>query len=152
MPAELSQLDERYIVPMSAIGASSSVASLLDSGVSVDYVNGQGWTPLVSACFAGHKSVAAMLIERGASISQSTPHGNPLKVACRQGHVECVRLLLDAGCVPDWETLAACHPACASLVKQRCSAAGSVGQALRGLSAVVAAQELRRPAMGKVCS
>merc|ERR1711972_136579 len=69
MPTEL---ERRYLIPMCAIGATSSVSELLESGSPVDYVNVQGWTPLLAAVFAGQCEVAAMLIERGAGRATST--------------------------------------------------------------------------------
>ena len=132
MPTEL---ERRYLIPMCAIGATSSVSELLESGSPVDYVNVQGWTPLLAAVFAGRCEVAAMLIERGASVVQCTVHGSPLRVACRQGHIDCVRLLLAAGCSPDITILVECHrhPACAALIKQYCRDAARLAEPFRAI-------------------
>merc|ERR1712137_1257687 len=115
-----SASDERYLVPMCCIGAVTSVKALLERGAPVDYVNAQGWTPLLAAAFAGQAEVVAMLIENGARADRKTVHGDGLTVACRQGHVECVRLLLGAGCLANAATLGECypHPAVSSLVKK----------------------------------
>jgi len=132
-----SRLSEAYLIPMCAIGASSTVAEILaTSSTAVNVANGCGWTPLTAAAFAGQTKVAALLIESGARINQLTPHGDALKVACRQGNAACAELLLEAGACVDTATLVECnaHQDCAVLVKRHFSYPSSAVRQTRGLA------------------
>ncbi|KAK2789306.1 hypothetical protein FQN53_002148 [Emmonsiellopsis sp. PD_33] len=57
-----------------------------------------GSTPLHSAANAGHKSIAQLLIDKGAAVdSEDRWYRTPLTFAARNGHEEVVRLLINRG-------------------------------------------------------
>uniref|UniRef100_A0A8C2S9N8 K Homology domain-containing protein n=1 Tax=Capra hircus TaxID=9925 RepID=A0A8C2S9N8_CAPHI len=57
-------------------------------------------SPLTLAACGGHVELAALLIERGASLEEVNDEGyTPLMEAAREGHEEMVALLLGQGCV-----------------------------------------------------
>eukprot|EP00039_Didymoeca_costata_P010091 m.134870 g.134870 ORF g.134870 m.134870 type:complete len:460 (+) comp14704_c0_seq8:288-1667(+) len=94
------------------IGTPSFVSSLLDRGADPelegfdfhdgldvqqkqDGVDGSGpSTPLISACYEGHRDVALLLLQRGANVNNSTWTGGPLYYAAAKGHVDIVHLLV----------------------------------------------------------
>ncbi|KAI9142486.1 Glycerophosphoryl diester phosphodiesterase family-domain-containing protein [Paraphysoderma sedebokerense] len=57
--------------------------------------HGHAHTPLAVAAKLGHTEIAAFLLSRGANINITDPDGEtPLHLACRNGYVNCVDLLL----------------------------------------------------------
>ncbi|EQC28724.1 hypothetical protein SDRG_13598 [Saprolegnia diclina VS20] len=61
----------------------------------LDSTDADGNTPLHHACVAGRSEMAALLVERGASVNVTNDGGNtPLHKAAVGGHVACVELLL----------------------------------------------------------
>lgn len=76
-------------------GNKLAALALLGKGASV---NRSGWSPLHYAAAGGAVDVAAVLIERGASLNSRAPGGlTPLMMAAREGQEPAVALLLDAG-------------------------------------------------------
>lgn len=75
------------------------------SGVNVNTNNSVGWTLLYDACHRGYVSVARELLRAGARHDVVCPEfalcpypgQRPLAEAARQGHVECVKVLLEWG-------------------------------------------------------
>ena len=61
-------------------------------------INRAGWTPLHYAAAGGHADIAALLLDRQASIDARAPTGaTPLMMAAQEGQQEAVRLLLRRG-------------------------------------------------------
>jgi ankyrin repeat protein len=79
-----------------------TVAALLDAGAPIDAPDKRGLTPLQIAELWGEQQVAALLLERGAGVA-AQPDMSPalldemLILAIEGGHLETMRLLLDAG-------------------------------------------------------
>lgn len=54
-----------------------------------------GWTPMHFACFYGHSNIVQLLVARQANPNRENDEDlTPLMIACKEGHVECVRSLL----------------------------------------------------------
>lgn len=71
---------------------------LLRMGANVDARNGQGITPLYSACARGQAAIVRMLIHAGAKCSPMGPNKEtPLHIAAQENHVNCVSILLTHG-------------------------------------------------------
>ncbi len=61
-----------------------------------------GFTPLVTAAFAGHVAMVELLIANGADIEAVDDYGDSsVNVAAYAGHVEAIRTLVDLGANPD---------------------------------------------------
>ena len=59
---------------------------LLERGATVNWVDGEGVTPLILAAFKGHEAIAAMLLRRGADIGIRDQWGrDALDYALRRG-------------------------------------------------------------------
>jgi len=76
---------------------------------------------LMMAAFNGHTEVVALLLARGSDVdsashfarylsSPDAPHDTALELAADQGHVDCVRLLCDAGAAIDGMAPSHCTP------------------------------------------
>ncbi|XP_077999520.1 ankyrin repeat domain-containing protein 17-like isoform X2 [Glandiceps talaboti] len=80
-------------------GHEDTVRLLLDHGANLEDVNENGHTPLMEASSAGHVIVSKLLIERGAQINAHSGEfkESALTLACYKGHLEMVKLLLEAG-------------------------------------------------------
>lgn len=66
--------------------------------VDIDSPDKHGWTPLATACSAGHVRVVKLLLELGADANHSTKAGlTPLHSAASGGRVHIVQALLSAG-------------------------------------------------------
>jgi ankyrin repeat protein len=80
-------------------GRTEVVAYLIRSGVSVDQLTRDGWTPLLLACECGDANTSRMLLDSGADVNfKSKKHGNsPLHRAANSGHLELAKLLLSRG-------------------------------------------------------
>ena len=74
------------------------VQQLLESGVDVNDTDAWGHTPLMSACWGGHKEVVQVLLERGADVNATTwEDWTALRFAKKVQHPEIVDLLKAAG-------------------------------------------------------
>lgn len=66
----------------------------LDSTI-INAVNGNGFTPLILACYSGNNSVARFLVEKGCNIDYTSPMGTALMAAVVRGNTEMVSYLLE---------------------------------------------------------
>ena len=84
-------------------GDVARVAKLLDTDKTlIEADDGNGWTPLHHAAYAGRLDVCKLLIQRGASINHLDREGNPsLAQAAGAGHAAVVQLLLEHGAWPN---------------------------------------------------
>ncbi|XP_028847701.1 ankyrin repeat domain-containing protein 50 [Denticeps clupeoides] len=81
-----------------ARGSLDVVRSLLDRGLDENHKDDLGWTPLHAAACEGHRSVCAVLTEKGsmARVGEADAEGRtPLILAAQEGHCSTARLLLD---------------------------------------------------------
>lgn len=76
---------------------SALVLLLLDRGADVNKRRGGGQTVLHIASGRGLYELAKLFLENGADKNLSSISGTPLGAACRWGHMNVVRLLLDEG-------------------------------------------------------
>lgn len=78
-------------------GRLEAVKWLLDHGARVNR-DGNEWSALHYAAFAGHPDVARLLTERGADLNARAPNlSTPLMMAAREGKESAAALLLDLG-------------------------------------------------------
>eukprot|EP00045_Choanoeca_perplexa_P014595 m.173175 g.173175 ORF g.173175 m.173175 type:complete len:653 (+) comp16731_c0_seq1:118-2076(+) len=106
-------------------GQVALVSMLLDLGAAVNVLRFNGVTPLFEACYKGHDSVVKALLKAGACFNSATfaepkpsrvvkvtdeydDNGHPdngaltpLAVASREGHLNIVQMLLEAGADPN---------------------------------------------------
>jgi ankyrin repeat protein len=90
-------------------GRPDAVMTLLTNGGNPRLVDGDGNTPLHGAVLSGEPTVAAMLLDAGASIDALNKRGeSPLSIACRAANWPLARFLLERGAKT---TLANAEPA-----------------------------------------
>ena len=87
-------------------GKLSEVIAVLDTGVSVEIMDGQGdpGLPLAIACFLGHAEIVRELLKRGAIANQPDNRvpTSPLSMALRGRRTEVVKVLVEFGTeIPD---------------------------------------------------
>ncbi|OIP13174.1 MAG: hypothetical protein AUK53_06715 [Betaproteobacteria bacterium CG2_30_59_46] len=74
----------------------------INSGINVNYVGENGWTPLMIASFNGNENIARLLIEKGADIhAQDNAGYSPLHWAAFNGFQEVTAILLREGVNPN---------------------------------------------------
>ena len=81
-------------------GKLDCVEMLLDTGSAINVCDDDDdWTPLILAAFCGQKEVLSLLLQRGGNVdAKSKKLGrSALHWACREGKLDCVEMLLDAG-------------------------------------------------------
>lgn len=80
--------------------SSGEIGALLESGdnLDVELRDGSGFTALHIACERGNYSVVAMLTKNGCHLNREAANSEtPLSLACRNGHIDICRLLVDLG-------------------------------------------------------
>ena len=78
------------------------VEALLFLGVSVNYKEYNGWTPLHCAAGYGNIDAVKVLLEAGAGVDTRTDFfSTPLHLAAMDGHDDAARILLEAGASVD---------------------------------------------------
>ena len=102
--ADLEAIDESTGVTPLALAAECGhghiVRVLLRAGVDPDW--GGATTPLEAAALEGHREVMRTLIQARADVNRPVADGfTPLITAASNGDLESVRLLLDAGALPE---------------------------------------------------
>lgn len=72
---------------------------LIDRGAKVNFVNEKGWTALMEAADEGAYETAQVLMQAGAQIELHGEqfHATPLGIAASEGHLDILKMLLDAG-------------------------------------------------------
>jgi hypothetical protein len=71
---------------------------LLEQQPDLNARDGEGWTALQRAAYAGQSTILQMLLEAGADVRYSSGYyGNALQCAALQGHEELVRSLIEGG-------------------------------------------------------
>ena len=72
--------------------------SLLEAGSDVNALDAQGNTPLHNCCYHNSPKKPALLIGKGAKVNiRSKNLDTALDYACEAGHIDIVRMLIDAG-------------------------------------------------------
>lgn len=90
--------------------ASTHVVADADVDQKMNNENTEDWTALQLASVNGNVEIAKMLIEAGANIDWSSPHGSsPLSVAIEMGHTELTKALIAAGAAVN--ATSNCYPA-----------------------------------------
>jgi hypothetical protein len=76
-----------------------AIEEVLKSFGSPDPRNRYGWTPLMVAASRDHRSLASLLLSRGADLNAIAESGGytPLALAAQKGYVEMAQMLLNAG-------------------------------------------------------
>jgi ankyrin repeat protein len=85
----------RDLIEAAALGDVHGMSLLVDSGVDVNGVALDGWTPLTRAAHAGKLEAVKLLLARGADINRGTV--TPLHWAAFRGHLEVARFLVGSG-------------------------------------------------------
>lgn len=71
---------------------------LIQYGADVNAQMWNGWTALHEAAFRGNTSVIKRLLQEGASVDAKDDYDiQPVFTAAQYGHVECLKILLEAG-------------------------------------------------------
>lgn len=76
------------------------VQDLMTLGLALDRPNAEGDTPLTAAAAMGSVAILQRLIAAGANVMYGLER-LPLHLAAEAGHLDCVRVLLDAGVAVD---------------------------------------------------
>jgi ankyrin repeat protein len=94
----VSRFLDKQLVRATISGRLDRVAELLESGVDLDRLHRDGFTPLSRASVHGHAQVVRLLVARGADVNRTEKDGaGALFWACVKGHAEVVEVLLAAG-------------------------------------------------------
>ncbi|KAL5018487.1 hypothetical protein ScPMuIL_004209 [Solemya velum] len=79
-------------------GNKKELKKVLDRGISVDYPNDEGQSPLFCACFEDKAGVAKLLLSNGANPNERSNEGiTPVHVVCFTGNGDILSELLDHG-------------------------------------------------------
>ena len=84
-------------VLLSAPGVDTSIKN--EAGIlPLEEVDEDGCPPLHNACQCGNSALVESLLAKGADIAQLSKAGNaPIHIACMNGHLKCLNVLLDCG-------------------------------------------------------
>ena len=94
--------DERYLLFVSKDGNAPEVKRLLMRGVSPNFKDHQGMTPLLAAAKKGDKDMITMLLDTGAVPNVIDKRGKtPLIVAVHHDHRDVAKILLSRGADPN---------------------------------------------------
>ncbi|MBA3237948.1 MAG: ankyrin repeat domain-containing protein [Parachlamydiaceae bacterium] len=75
----------------------STFLKLIEFKASLECINAEGWTPTLLASYSGQFDILEAILSKG-YIDQSLYFGNSaIHLACRKGHSECVKLLINSG-------------------------------------------------------
>lgn len=93
----------RQLIYAAADGDLSFVEFLLSSGISVDMVSSDGYTPLAASATAGKVEVVEYLVSLGADLNSKSGllERTALANAAEMGHYEIVRFLISQGAKTD---------------------------------------------------
>ena len=96
MNEEVSRIVNLPLLRATKEGDLEEVDNLLEMGlVDVNFANQHGDTPLILACWYGHKYIAARLLDSGAQLDVTNCDGNcALNVAAYRGNSEAVEMLI----------------------------------------------------------
>lgn len=101
---------------LSVLFGHSSVANiLLNKGASVSMKDNEGHTALHFAAYKGDRSATKLLVRAGAAVDAREVNRfepTPLHMAASQGHVEVMRVLIEAGTNPNSRTSKGMTPLC----------------------------------------
>ncbi|MEQ2204826.1 hypothetical protein XENOCAPTIV_019158, partial [Xenoophorus captivus] len=107
---------------------------LLDNGANAQAMSADGAMPLFNCCSSGSVACVRLLLQHGTSIHTTHQLASPLHQAAKQGHRECLELLLSCGAqidleLPDVGTplYAACRAPAAVCVKLLLHSGADVG-------------------------
>ena len=100
---DIFSYNEREQLPMVVASKSGDVDALrraLAAGGDPETLDGEGWTPIMNACYVGdHSEMVSILLDAGADPNGSGLYNwtTNLHMAANMGRVECTALLLSAG-------------------------------------------------------
>ena len=107
--ADAEAKDSRGCTPLLFAARNASVAviqELVDAGACVDHAGSNGRTALHEACFVGRTDNVRALVAAGAKSMTDSQGYTPLVDAVVEGHLECVKVLVEEAQVPLDEPLA----------------------------------------------
>jgi len=67
----------------------------------VNAVNGQGFNPLMIACYRGQEKAARLLVKNGAQVNATSGEGSALQAACYQNNTSLTLFLIEQGAKVD---------------------------------------------------
>lgn len=74
---------------------------LKSNPTALNFVNNDGYSPLILACYRGNNEVVKFLIDKGCDVNQSSNMGTPLMAAVVKANMEATKLLLQKNANPN---------------------------------------------------